>query len=255
MFTWPWKRKERPREPYTADELKDMVRGQAFADLLPICPSVPEVCMIHKAACLQLVPRAGQMRQPMDKGVAIGRAKTAPAHRIKREFELLDRQWADLPKDTVVSKALAIGYYHLKFEGIHPFSDGNGRVGRMIMTRQARELLGVLGHDLSERLVGTEKARRAYYAAFEASYPKGIGKGSLDLAPMANLILVASGLTPTVGRTRVPFRIPPSLPTDPYESEAILPPFALEFAASKLGPDDRNPFAPQPTLATLSYDR
>lgn len=248
MFNWLRRLKERPREPYSVDDWRHIMRGQQVALALPLIPSVTDVCLIHKASFEHQMPRAGQMRQDTDKGVLIGRFETAASHRIGREFDLLRAQWETLPLVTTEDKAKAIAFYHLRFEAIHPFSDGNGRVGRMILARQAQELLGVSGASVVKSLVGDEAARATYYAAFDLANPKGVGRGKLDLAPMSNAILAASALSLRVGYTRVPYRLPPFAPTDPYESRTLLPSFRLEFEASKLNDSSRHPFKLPPTL-------
>ncbi len=70
-------------------------------------------------------------------------------------------QWVDNTNyrlanvSTSESKIEAIVTQHLKFEKIHPFSDGNGRTGRMLM------LLSCLQHDIPPFIF--EKERRAHY--------------------------------------------------------------------------------------------
>lgn len=59
-------------------------------------------------------------------------------------------------------KALvAAAYFHAKFENIHPFADGNGRAGRLVMNY----LLLLWGHP---PIIIHEEDRRAYFAALEA---------------------------------------------------------------------------------------
>lgn len=55
----------------------------------------------------------------------------------------------------------AVAYFHVKFENIHPFADGNGRTGRLAMNY----LLVMLGHP---PIVVHEEDRKEYYAALEA---------------------------------------------------------------------------------------
>lgn len=54
----------------------------------------------------------------------------------------------------------AAAYFHAKFENIHPFADGNGRTGRLLMNY----LLLLLDHP---PVIIHEEDRRAYYDALE----------------------------------------------------------------------------------------
>ena len=54
----------------------------------------------------------------------------------------------------------AAAYFHAKFESIHPFADGNGRAGRLLMNY----LLLLLDHP---PIIVHEEDRRAYYDALE----------------------------------------------------------------------------------------
>lgn len=65
-------------------------------------------------------------------------------------------------QDIDSSKALAAAaYFHVKFENIHPFADGNGRTGRLAMNY----FLVIHNHP---PIVIHEEDRKDYYAALEA---------------------------------------------------------------------------------------
>ena len=57
--------------------------------------------------------------------------KPSPARYIKSDMELL-LKWYEENKEKMHPLVLAI-FFHHKFENIHPFSDGNGRTGRVLI--------------------------------------------------------------------------------------------------------------------------
>jgi len=62
------------------------------------------------------------------------------------------------------------GVAHLYFESIHPFEDGNGRIGRVIAEKS---LAQSLGQPTLIALAATILARRtSYYQALEAANKK-----------------------------------------------------------------------------------
>ena len=71
--------------------------------------------------------------------------------------ELLD-ELHDIPADKLLRAA---AYYHVKFENIHPFADGNGRTSRLTMNY----FLVMNGHP---PITIHQEDRKDYYAALEA---------------------------------------------------------------------------------------
>ena len=70
--------------------------------------------------------------------------------------ELLD-ELSNVPTDQVLTAA---AYFHAKFENIHPFADGNGRTGRLVMNY----LLLTNNHP---PVIIHEEDRKSYYSALE----------------------------------------------------------------------------------------
>ena len=56
---------------------------------------------------------------------------------------------------------MAAAYFHAKFENIHPFADGNGRTGRLLMN------YFLILHEHPPIIIH-EQDRKSYYAALEA---------------------------------------------------------------------------------------
>lgn len=81
----------------------------------------------------------------------------APEELADEMRELLE-ELHDIPAESLLRAA---AYYHVKFENIHPFADGNGRTGRITMNY----FLVLNGHP---PITIHQEDRKAYYAALEA---------------------------------------------------------------------------------------
>ena len=81
----------------------------------------------------------------------------APENVADEMRELLE-ELRSVTSETVLTAA---AYFHAKFENIHPFADGNGRVGRLAMNY----LLVLHGHP---PIIIHEEDRKEYYDALEA---------------------------------------------------------------------------------------
>jgi len=77
---------------------------------------------------------------------------------VEEEMRELLEELHDIPADKLLRAA---AYYHVKFENIHPFADGNGRTGRITMNY----FLVLNGHP---PVTIHQEDRKAYYAALEA---------------------------------------------------------------------------------------
>ena len=80
----------------------------------------------------------------------------APEEVQEEMAELLD-ELVDIPREKALTAA---AYFHAKFENIHPFADGNGRAGRLVMNY----FLLLHGHP---PIIIHEEDRKGYYAALE----------------------------------------------------------------------------------------
>ncbi|MCM1123389.1 MAG: Fic family protein [Eubacterium sp.] len=82
----------------------------------------------------------------------------AASEDVAEEMLELLAELADVSDDDALTAA---AYFHAKFENIHPFADGNGRVGRLAMNY----FLILHGHP---PIIIHEEDRKAYYTALEA---------------------------------------------------------------------------------------
>lgn len=77
---------------------------------------------------------------------------------VQKELTELLEELTDFPKEKVLTAA---AYFHAKFENIHPFADGNGRTGRLLMN------YFLLMYDHPPVTIH-EEDRKGYYDALEA---------------------------------------------------------------------------------------
>ena len=83
---------------------------------------------------------AGRVRERQvcigDRGLGIEQSRfVPPPHGLELEAGLSDwEKWINSEDDIPLLVKFAVGHY--QFETLHPFSDGNGRIGRLLITLQ-----------------------------------------------------------------------------------------------------------------------
>ena len=120
------------------------------------------------------------MNQPEDKGVyrripvRIMGAYTEPVQPYLIEPKITELLKVNEERKVTMNNIERIARFHLEFEGIHPFIDGNGRTGRLIMNldliRNGYPAINVKFAD-----------RKKYYDAFDAYYRDGNAKEMTEL--------------------------------------------------------------------------
>lgn len=121
------------------------------------------------------------MNQPEDRGVfrkipvRIMGAYTEPVQPYLIEPKITELLATNEERKASMNAIERIARFHLEFEGIHPFIDGNGRTGRLVMNL---DLIRCGYPPINVKFTD----RRRYYDAFDAYYRDG------DAAAMINLI-------------------------------------------------------------------
>ncbi len=110
----------------------------------------------YDTRCRQLGERLGEYKKH---DYVTGRDEIgASPEDVRSEISELLEELNGIPKEKALTAA---AYFHVKFENIHPFADGNGRTGRLVMNY----LLLLNGHP---PVIIHEEDRAGYYAALEA---------------------------------------------------------------------------------------
>ncbi len=120
------------------------------------------------------------MHRPQDKGVyrkipvQIAGALTKPAypHEIEAKMKSLLQTNDNRKKELHPIERIAL--FHLNFEGIHPFIDGNGRTGRLLLN------LDLIQNGYPPINVKFTDRKR-YYDAFDAYYGEGTPAAMIEL--------------------------------------------------------------------------
>lgn len=136
------------------------------------------ICKLHELVVQETLP--------MPVAAQVGRYRAVQVY--IRGVEWTPPAPADVPKDMKtllewytknkrsVHPVVAAAYFHTAFELIHPFVDGNGRVGRLVMN--------FILHKNGYPMVNIRSARkRDYYAALRKAQVEG------ELRPFVELIL------------------------------------------------------------------
>lgn len=98
----------------------------------------------------------------------------------------VDEMWAALGewekaihnRELVLPPLIGIGLLHAQFETIHPFLDGNGRIGRLLITFLLTER-GILAKPLLCLSIFFKKHRDEYYSRLQATRDNGDWEGWL----------------------------------------------------------------------------
>ena len=120
------------------------------------------------------------MDQPEDKGVfrripvRIMGAFAEPVQPYLIEPKITELLAADEQRRETMKPIERIARFHLEFEGIHPFIDGNGRTGRLIMNL---DLIRCSYPPINVKYTD----RKKYYDAFDSYYRDGDAGAMVDL--------------------------------------------------------------------------
>lgn len=110
--------------------------------------SIDLMCGIHRRLMKRLNREiAGKIRDiPIYVGNSKGYRECLKPEYIKERLIYLFDAWEDnkkqLQKSLDSTKEVFVKQWHIDFEAVHPFRDGNGRVGRILMNLQ-RLMLGL----------------------------------------------------------------------------------------------------------------
>jgi len=114
------------------------------------------ILLLHQMLITNINDRiAGRFRKPGEY-VRVGSYIAPAPERVEQMIETIINQYADDDKTYFLDK---IAQFHLDFENIHPFNDGNGRIGRVLINLQLFKL-GFPG------LIIRNKEKKIYYSTF-----------------------------------------------------------------------------------------
>jgi len=125
--------------------------------------------------------RRREVRIVRETGPGAGRPVFTPPHPL-RVPELMETLLARARADLVAGgdPFLAAGRFHYEFQSVHPFADGNGRLGRLLTTRLARAGWHGDGFHLEPAV---RRAGAGYYLALRAVRPDYESEPAAGLLP------------------------------------------------------------------------
>ena len=161
--------------------LKDHLEAVGHRDAFLYVQDVAKQALPLNETVIKNIHALVLMNRPDDKGVyrripvRIMGAYTEPVQPYMIEPRMTELLSANEERKNTMTDIERIALFHLEFEGIHPFIDGNGRTGRLILNldliRNGYPPINVKFTD-----------RKRYYDAFDAFYKDN------DATPMTELI-------------------------------------------------------------------
>ena len=170
-------------EGMTIDQkpLKDHLEAVGHRDAFLYVQDVAKQALPLSETVIKNIHALVLMNRPDDKGVyrripvRIMGAYTEPVQPYMIEPRMTELLSANEERKNTMTDIERIALFHLEFEGIHPFIDGNGRTGRLILNldliRNGYPPINVKFTD-----------RKRYYDAFDVFYKNN------DPTPMTELI-------------------------------------------------------------------
>jgi Fic family protein len=155
---------------YSEEALEDAIISWEYAKKLkfgqPYNKSIKEILGIHKRLMKRLNPRiAGKIRK-----VQVG-VMTRDGFKPANDYKEIMNELKELLNIVLYPYYLGEQYireWHIQFEKIHPFEDGNGRTGRIIMNIQRLKI------GLPLLIIHEGKEQQEYYKWFKDSYKKSV---------------------------------------------------------------------------------
>jgi len=192
----------------------DEIKGAhaAYELLEKINPySLKDVLRVHSAMMKGLVDGAGALRA-RGVGVVDGNGNVLhmapPADRVPQLIgDLLD--WASTSTAHPLVKS---SVFHYEFEFIHPFLDGNGRMGRFLQTAMLGQWNALFYAAPVENIVFANQAQ--YYEAINASSAKS------DCGPFIDFML--DRILETIRQKGTPVDVPINVPINVPITERVL---------------------------------
>ena len=102
----------------------------------------------------------------------VGGRETCKPDNVAKEMQSLG-EWYNARKDVTIH---TLAEYHWRFESIHPFQDGNGRVGRLILFREC------LRHSIMPFIIDNEHKMYYYRGLSEFKQTPGFLVGTMQSA-------------------------------------------------------------------------
>ena len=102
----------------------------------------------------------------------VGERETCKPDNVAKEMQSLG-EWYNARKDVTIH---TLAEYHWRFESIHPFQDGNGRVGRLILFREC------LRHSIMPIVIDNELKMYYYRGLSEFKQTPGFLVGTMQSA-------------------------------------------------------------------------